>query len=217
MDASTDTSSDFIIHIPDQNDYYFFFRLINHCENQLTIEITRLISRREYFAQAPFVIRNMLNSIGIVEPSLAEYYELEIRFFASTLAQNPEYSHSRVLELTFNVTTHRTLYQLGQFEPIMSESEELFRTTSVPATKSSIEALEKVKVDDHESLSSTLVEQCCICLEKLSLLDNSNEDGHPHDHEVVQMPCSHLYHKHCIVRWLECSHMCPLCRYTMPT
>ncbi|KAK4567175.1 hypothetical protein RGQ29_003128 [Quercus rubra] len=71
-----------------------------------------------------------------------------------------------------------------------------------PATKSSIAALKKVKIDG----SCTSSDPCSICL-------NDFCDGS----EVMVMPCLHLYHKDCIVRWLETSHLCPLCRYPMPT
>ena len=74
----------------------------------------------------------------------------------------------------------------------------------VPATKESIQALHKVKLGDIPSVSC---ERCIICLEELSL------------HEAVDltsMPCSHLFHENCIVKWLNTSHLCPLCRFPMP-
>ncbi|XWS57100.1 hypothetical protein CRYUN_Cryun09bG0142500 [Craigia yunnanensis] len=45
-----------------------------------------------------------------------------------------------------------------------------------------------------------------ICIEKLSS-----------ETEVTSMPCSHLFHGHCIEEWLNTSHQCPLCRFPMPT
>ena len=71
-----------------------------------------------------------------------------------------------------------------------------------PATKSSIEALKIVKIDG----SWTSNDQCSICLDDFC-------DGS----EVMVMPFLHIYHKDCIVKWLETSHLCPLCRYLMPT
>ncbi|XVE55303.1 hypothetical protein DITRI_Ditri03aG0148100 [Diplodiscus trichospermus] len=65
----------------------------------------------------------------------------------------------------------------------------------VPANKSAIEALENV---------SGLSDKCVICLENI-------------DKEAKCMPCKHVYHGDCIAKWLEKSHLCPSCRYAMPT
>jgi hypothetical protein len=66
-----------------------------------------------------------------------------------------------------------------------------------PATKSSIENLEK----------ATLLLSCAICWEGLAVASVHES--------LARLPCSHLYHGDCIARWLEMSHMCPLCRYQM--
>jgi hypothetical protein len=34
---------------------------------------------------------------------------------------------------------------------------------------------------------------------------------------LTRLPCLHHFHRRCIVRWLEISHMCPMCRHPMPT
>ncbi|CAK7355637.1 unnamed protein product [Dovyalis caffra] len=72
----------------------------------------------------------------------------------------------------------------------------------IPATKSSIEALEDVTLDgvDHSTSS------CAICLE--NMVTSS---------PVTCLPCSHKFHKTCIVLWLERSPMCPLCRFELST
>ncbi|XVE68833.1 hypothetical protein DITRI_Ditri09bG0101700 [Diplodiscus trichospermus] len=72
----------------------------------------------------------------------------------------------------------------------------------VPATKQSIQALRKVKLQ-----GSCTDENCMICMEQLS-------SG---TQEVSSMPCSHLFHGDCIEEWLNRSHHCPLCRFPMPT
>ncbi|KAJ6677857.1 F6A14.12 PROTEIN-RELATED [Salix viminalis] len=70
----------------------------------------------------------------------------------------------------------------------------------IPATKSSIDALERVVFDVPAAASD-----CAVCLEEISA-----------GSEVIPMPCSHVYHSDCIVKWLQTSHSCPLCRYNMP-
>uniref|UniRef100_A0A7N2R7R7 RING-type E3 ubiquitin transferase n=1 Tax=Quercus lobata TaxID=97700 RepID=A0A7N2R7R7_QUELO len=72
----------------------------------------------------------------------------------------------------------------------------------IRATKSSIEALEKVTLQQDELDS---VATCVICTQEF-------EAGL----EVTRMPCSHVYHEECIVKWLKRSNVCPLCRYSMP-
>ncbi|XP_073219822.1 uncharacterized protein [Cicer arietinum] len=44
---------------------------------------------------------------------------------------------------------------------------------------------------------------CSICLDEL-----------PVGSEVIQLPvpCCHVYHEECIMRWLDMSNICPLCR-----
>ncbi|PON64142.1 43kDa postsynaptic protein [Parasponia andersonii] len=253
----------------DQNEYYFLFRLNNRLDNGVstfTLPSSPIISRREYFAHAPSITRDMLISL-LVETACVESFASEIVSTASAMASNPNFANCRVLTLTVNIFTRRTsplgdrigvpisdgllnevendqqpsndddddddsqendgssffeeemiapnisdgteYYLLQAIDHSFGESaEELFKT--VPASKSSLEALKEAKVDD---LGATTIQQCSICLEKLWFEDIHNIN----DRKVVRMPCSHLYHKHCIVRWLETSHMCPMCRYAMPT
>nr|DAD39303.1 TPA_asm: hypothetical protein HUJ06_013626 [Nelumbo nucifera] len=82
------------------------------------------------------------------------------------------------------------------------------RFGAVPASASAIEALEKVRLDVNGNgvdSTSTMPSRCTICLEEL-----------PIGSQVTRMPCSHVYHGGCIVKWLETSNLCPLCRYEMP-
>ncbi|XWS57105.1 hypothetical protein CRYUN_Cryun09bG0142900 [Craigia yunnanensis] len=56
----------------------------------------------------------------------------------------------------------------------------------VPATKESIQALQKMRLEDAST------EECMICI------------------EITSMPCSHLFHGHCIEEWLNTSHQVPI-------
>ncbi|WCJ37289.1 RING/U-box superfamily protein [Euphorbia peplus] len=49
-------------------------------------------------------------------------------------------------------------------------------------------------------------EECRICLEGME------EGGFG-----MSMPCDHVFHVDCILKWLQKSHSCPLCRFEMPT
>lgn len=69
----------------------------------------------------------------------------------------------------------------------------------VPASKTSI-----MEIDDDQGLKDI---DCVICLEQL-VLEGRN---------IVCMPCSHMFHRDCIITWLDRSHCCPICRYDLPT
>ncbi|XP_055802055.1 RING-H2 finger protein ATL66-like [Solanum dulcamara] len=71
----------------------------------------------------------------------------------------------------------------------------------VPASKSSIQLLEPMEADEINSN-----DECMVCLDELG-----------EETQVLRLPCSHMFHAECIIKWLEKSHYCPLCRYEMPT
>ncbi|PPR83432.1 hypothetical protein GOBAR_AA37282 [Gossypium barbadense] len=88
-----------------------------------------------------------------------------------------------------------------------------------PATCLSVQALRSYKWGDdeeqdrlplkkrrrlREGLSSTNKE-CAICLDEFS-------EGE----KVVSMPCTHVFHDGCIIKWLKTSHLCPLRQFQMP-
>ena len=53
--------------------------------------------------------------------------------------------------------------------------------------------------------SKTMIE-CSVCKEELNVGDFA-----------VSMPCNHLFHKICILSWLEAHNNCPVCRMELPT
>lgn len=59
-------------------------------------------------------------------------------------------------------------------------------------------SFDKIRIQEGEQGSD-----CSICLTELSL-----------GTEAIRLPnpCSHIYHEHCIMRWLNNSNTCPLCR-----
>ena len=55
-------------------------------------------------------------------------------------------------------------------------------------------------------------QSCAVCLDEFSHANNDGEEGN----EKMRLPCSHQFHKHCIVPWLvERSATCPLCKFSV--
>ncbi|XP_022887388.1 E3 ubiquitin-protein ligase RING1-like [Olea europaea var. sylvestris] len=73
-----------------------------------------------------------------------------------------------------------------------------------PASKSAVEALPSLKVE--ETLLKSELAQCAVCKDDFEL-----------GTEVKQMPCKHVYHNDCILPWLELHNSCPVCRHELPT
>nr|KYP42038.1 E3 ubiquitin-protein ligase Praja1 [Cajanus cajan] len=71
----------------------------------------------------------------------------------------------------------------------------------VPASKEAIQMLLK-----KYTIMTQGSECCSICLEEMVI-----------NAECYTMPCHHYFHQQCIVSWLETSHVCPLCRFPLPT
>ncbi|XP_027772148.1 E3 ubiquitin-protein ligase RING1-like [Solanum pennellii] len=70
----------------------------------------------------------------------------------------------------------------------------------VAASKSSIELLETIENDERSNN-----DDCMVCLDEIG-----------DETQVLRLPCSHMFHAHCITKWLQNSHYCPLCRFEMP-
>ncbi|KAE8672659.1 RNF181 protein [Hibiscus syriacus] len=73
-----------------------------------------------------------------------------------------------------------------------------------PASKSAIDSLPSVKI--AKDLLNSKSNQCAVCMDDF-------EEGI----EGKRMPCQHLYHKDCILPWLELHNSCPVCRHELPT
>ncbi|KAH0973919.1 hypothetical protein GBA52_015818 [Prunus armeniaca] len=69
-----------------------------------------------------------------------------------------------------------------------------------PASKASVEALEKLVFDGEVDY------QCVVCMEEMVRGD-----------QVTCLPCSHVFHGNCVIKWLKLSHTCPVCRFKLPT
>ncbi|KAI4338158.1 hypothetical protein L6164_016502 [Bauhinia variegata] len=89
----------------------------------------------------------------------------------------------------------------GVLQTVIAESIETHENRPRPACPTAVEKmLQKIEIGNVPE------EQCSICLD---------------DYEVemgicVSIPCSHHFHKDCIMKWLEESNTCPMCRFMFP-
>jgi len=72
-----------------------------------------------------------------------------------------------------------------------------------PAKRWAVEALQGERVRSGEGEEER---ECVICLERMVVGE-----------EVIRMPCFHVYHKDCIIRWLDRNHFCPFCHFKLPS
>ncbi|KAJ9140613.1 hypothetical protein P3X46_031241 [Hevea brasiliensis] len=135
-------------------------------------------------------VRQILLDMNVpIQEFLIEQIVDDVRQFGSDHDENNVSPH-KVLHLEVNIEVPPIIFEVA------SDDDPADSSLLVPATKSSIEALEIVKVDGPRN------QQCTICLEEILI-----------GSEAVRMPCSHLYHHRCICTWLERSRVCPLCRF----
>ncbi|KAI5679925.1 hypothetical protein M9H77_01152 [Catharanthus roseus] len=120
-----------------------------------------------------------------------EEYEAWNSWYKEKKRADPSFEN----QYTESISRPRTLDQ------VMNEEMMKFKA----ATTSSIQGLEVVKIVEDDSTSIT--KNCLICLDDFELLES----------EVAKLPCSHVFHKGCVSKWLQQSHMCPLCRFPLPT
>ncbi|KAK3139304.1 hypothetical protein QOZ80_5AG0381080 [Eleusine coracana subsp. coracana] len=48
--------------------------------------------------------------------------------------------------------------------------------------------------------------ECSVCLKDFDISS-----------KLRAMPCSHCFHEQCLFTWLRHNHVCPLCRFPLPT
>ena len=74
----------------------------------------------------------------------------------------------------------------------------------------SAEAIDSLKTFSISPFLKLETEKCSICLENVGFRENEENV------KLSLLPCEHVFHHLCIVKWLQTSHTCPLCRYPMP-
>ncbi|GFZ07667.1 RING/U-box superfamily protein [Actinidia rufa] len=104
------------------------------------------------------------------------------------LGEHDEYNYTAEYEMLF-----------GQF----AENENAL-IGRPPASKTVLENLPSVVLTQEDVENDNAL--CAVC-----------KDGIIVGEQAKQLPCSHRYHRDCIVPWLGIRNTCPVCRYELPT
>jgi hypothetical protein len=182
-------------------------------ERQIMVPFSemKLLSERPRWTQ---VMADHLSSMGVPQheqPDIIGNIFREGELAHPELPINVVIADTILLILGTNTETGDAINHTDTLQPIETN---VRQPKFIPATESSIKDLERVKLVDDIIRDTP---SCLICLEGLDHLDDdaaAKEEGQP---IITRLPCLHHYHGYCIVRWLKIHHMCPVCRYPMPT
>eukprot|EP01091_Cochliopodium_minus_P018377 TRINITY_DN7439_c0_g1_i1.p1 TRINITY_DN7439_c0_g1~~TRINITY_DN7439_c0_g1_i1.p1 ORF type:complete len:200 (+),score=31.81 TRINITY_DN7439_c0_g1_i1:41-640(+) len=64
--------------------------------------------------------------------------------------------------------------------------------------------IKNLKIIEYKGQSKELETSCTICMDDFVSRD-----------KVVVLPCSHNFHRDCVVKWFHSSKLCPICRYEL--
>jgi hypothetical protein len=107
----------------------------------------------------------------------------------------------RLLGQSFTEQIVRNMEAANLFDPSNDPS------VMPPAATTVIENLTCIECLSEEDLINECNRECCICF----FQHNVGDSG------VARLPCGHLFHRKCIVEWLEKKCSCPICRYEVPS
>ncbi|XP_062098140.1 E3 ubiquitin-protein ligase CIP8-like [Humulus lupulus] len=178
----------------EEEDFGIFFN--NNTEDSVTFTNTLMLSHDTYEAlvkndnaDAKAVIDNLLASVNM--PS-------SMYFLAKEIINYCRNNKDELLGVKVDVEIF--VDELPLDEDDEDDGNELGIDDDIPinfapASEKAIERLEKVLIkDEHAS--------CSICVENVLV-----------GSEATKLSCAHIYHEKCIVRWLQTSKFCPLCRF----
>ncbi|KAM6546712.1 hypothetical protein CsatB_027448 [Cannabis sativa] len=197
------------------NSKFLIFQL-NFCHALLpsrhiirSVHETTLFNHTFYFSDPFNFTRAILVRIGVTDSIVISYFATEIVTRLINNLNNPPFAASKYVTINLFIVAVSSLQQEQESNIIDATFREaLDAIPNVPATQESIKKLKELNEDDNNLLVSVGTDNnCTICQENL-LFEGL---------KIVEMPCSHLFHKNCIVSWLKINHLCPLCRYSMPT
>jgi len=97
-------------------------------------------------------------------------------------------------------------YFVGPMSQIINQLGDPNNHGPPPAAKSEVEKIPERLVTQNMILDENVVTECAVCKESFSVGEKAS-----------CLPCKHMYHKECIMPWLERHNTCPVCRYQFKT
>lgn len=148
-------------------------------------------------------VTNALRYSGL-DPGLSNFLRPWMASFAADLALRFGFRGFHMV-VHVEVGTEEWVNEENGFQWLLDESMGMGDGDFVRngASGSAIEKLMKEGIfdgGDHADLGT-----CMVCLEEF--LGGTQV--------TIKMPCSHLFHRPCIARWLEQSNSCPICRFEL--
>ena len=145
--------------------------------------------------QPPFLenssVLRFLSSFRIPIPACNVIYDQISSFAQHMTADDFHLNFHMVVDVNVSEMTWVDL------DPFLVEEHSPPAMNGAPA--SAIERLQRQKFDGLREEEEE--GDCSVCCESLK-----------GEEEVSRIPCGHVYHKCCILKWLEMSNSCPLCR-----
>ncbi|XP_058776958.1 putative RING-H2 finger protein ATL62 [Vicia villosa] len=149
-----------------------------------------------------FTFENLNRITRNLIPQVKELFDISHDFVGLEEPMNNEY-REKVIPVILNIFVDVYPCEERRNQEMIEESLQFVKM--IPASNEAILSLK----------ACSLPRNCSICLEKFH--DDLEEDGDGDNVKVSTMACGHIFHYNCIVEWLQTSHVCPLCRYAMPT
>jgi hypothetical protein len=91
----------------------------------------------------------------------------------------------------------------GDFESQLQRLFAMHQPAARPASKQALDELVQVPVSEQDVAAKTT---CSVCMEEFKLSDMA-----------TKLPCTHMFHKDCLMPWLQSNHTCPVCRFALKT
>ncbi|CAK8579665.1 unnamed protein product [Lathyrus sativus] len=176
------------------------FDSLSHIQCEI-INVPAIVFKKLFSQEGWDYLRTQLSEVSFLTSNIIDHfighiiYEVQQSYNIDTTDEKDN-SEPNVFNLNLEMEIHG--------EPEIEYYDE--EIGMVPASKEAIERM-KTTCDLNDT---KLRDICCsICMDEFDDVDETSK--------ICRMPCSHVFHEQCIVKWLQTSNTCPLCRYSMPT